>query len=465
MSQATLTASQKEKKALSRKFYQLIIRWHFFCGLLFIPLTLVISLSGIVYLFEDEYEEYVFEDILFVQPGEERLPATALLSIAEAAYPGMRISGLKFFTDPARSTQLTIRSGGNMPHHGSVEKPKVTSMEWAGDGAVKVPMVMNRQRTTVYLNPYTGDVLGELKSGETLMSFMKDLHGNLLGGNFGSYFVELTSCWVMMLMATGLVMWWPRGKVGVRGTLTLRLNESKRVFWRDLHAVPAFYFSFLIIFLIVSGLPWTQTWGGAFHSIQRDLGMNATSGFHSRTLKSTVIEGSHQPPISLDRVISAAEKKGYFGEIKVKIPRNKADTFAILQDSDDPAERLSMHFDQYSGAMLGETEWQEVPLLAKAVTYGIKLHRGEYFGVWNLVLALVSTLVLVFMCVSGVVLWLKRRPTGKLGAPKRPKSYEEPSWLLWTTFSFAVFMPLLGASLIAFFVGDWCYAKAKKINV
>jgi len=462
MSTVALTASEKEKKALSRKFYQLIIRWHFFCGLLFIPLTIVISISGIVYLFEDEYEEYVFEDILFVEPSAQRLPASALIESAKKAYPNMRVSGFKFFTDPTRSAQVTLRNSPSMPHHGKPAKPEIVSMEWAGDGPVKVPVVINRQRTTAYLNPYTGEVLGKLGRGETLMSFMKDLHGNLLGGKFGSYLVELTSCWVIMLMATGLVMWWPRGKVGIRGTLTLRLNESKRVFWRDLHAVPAFYFSFLIIFLVISGLPWTQTWGGAFHSIQRDLGMNAPGGFHSRTLKSTLTDGTHQHPISVDYVIAEAAKKGYYGEIKVKTPRDNKDTFAILQDSDDPAERLTMHFDQYSGKMIGDTKWDEVPLMAKAVTYGIKLHRGEYFGVWNLVLALVTTLILVFMCVSGIVLWLKRRPNGKLGAPKRPRRYEEPKWLIWTTFSFAVFMPLLGASLIAFFIGDWCYTKARQ---
>ncbi len=467
MSLATLTPEEKAKNALSRKFYQLIRRWHFFCGLLFIPLTLIISISGIIYLFEDEYEEYFFKDILFVEPAGERLPATRLVDIAKTSYPGMRASGFKFFTDPTRSAQITLKKGQSAPHHGTAAKPEKHQdirMEWADDGPIKVPVVVNAERSTAYINPYTGEVLGKLTRGDTLMSFMKDLHGNLLGGKFGSYFVELTSCWVIMLMATGLVMWWPRGKVGVRGTLTLRLNESKHIFWRDLHAVPAFYFSFLIIFLVVSGLPWTQTWGGVFHSIQRDLGMNATAGFHSRTLKSRVIEGEHQHTITLDYVIAEADKKGYQGEIKVKIPRNPKDTFAILQDSDDPAKRLTMHFDQYSGKMLGDAQWDSVPLLAKAVTYGIKLHRGEFFGVWNLILALVATLVLVFMCISAIVIWLRRRPAGKFGAPKGPRSYEEPKWLLWTTFSFAVFMPLLGASLIAFFIGDWCYSKMRQVT-
>jgi len=458
MSIISASNEEKQKKALSRKLYQLIIRWHFFCGLLFIPLTIIISISGIVYLFEDEYEEYVFDDLLFVKPGAEVLPASTLISIAKKELPNQRASGFKYFDQPTRSAQVVLRSGTNKPHHG---KPEVTSMEWAGDGPEKVKMVMNQSRSTVYINPYTGKVLGTNKNGDTLMSFMKDLHGNLLGGKFGSLFVELTSSWIMMLMATGILMWWPRGKVGIRGTLIPRLSESKRIFWRDLHAIPAFYFSFLIIFLIVSGLPWTEVWGTAFHTVQRDLNMSAPAGFHSRSVKSTLDKNSasHQHPISIDHVISSAKEKGYYGEIKVKIPRSPTDTFAILQDSDDPAERASMHFDQYSGKILAESEWSKIPVMAKAVTYGIKLHRGEYFGVWNLVLVLITTLILVFMCVSGIVLWLKRRPKGKLGEPKRPKRYTEPAWLIWTTVGFAAFMPLLGASLLLFILADWCYSK------
>lgn len=460
MSEALPEKTTIKNRALSRKFYQLIIRWHFFCGLLFIPLTLIISISGCVYLFEDEYEEYFFKELLFVEPGTSRLPASDLLNKAKLNTPNMKASGFVYFDDPTRSTQVKLRSGSSMPHHGA---PPKTSMEWAGGGPEKVPVVMDIKRTTIFMNPYTGDILGAHTNGDTLMSFMKDLHGNLLGGKFGSLLVELTSSWVMMLMATGLVMWWPRGKVGIRGTLIPRLNESNRVFWRDLHAVPAFYFSFFIIFLVISGLPWTLVWGDAFHSIQQKLDMRAPAGFHSRLLKSDASSASNGK-ISLDYVISEAKNKGYNGEIKVKIPKNRTDTFAILQDSDDPAERASMHFDQYSGKIISASEWDKVPLMAKAVTYGIKLHRGEYFGGWNLVLVLVTTLILIFMCISGIVLWIKRRPTNKLGAPKRPRGYEEPRWLLWTTFGFAAFMPLLGASLVAFLVGDWCYSKIRSAN-
>jgi uncharacterized iron-regulated membrane protein len=452
MSEIATSNSAIVKRAASRKFYQLIIRWHFFCGLLFIPLIIVISISGCIYLFEDEYEDFMYQDLLFVNPGEKKLPASALLSKAKLVVPEMRAASFKSYPQAERSTEIIFRAKA-MNH----DKPMKTSMEWAGDGPEKVRMVMNRERTSVFINPYSGEVLGSMKSSERLMAFMKDLHGNLLTGKVGTKLVELTSCWVMMLMTTGLIMWWPRGKTGVMGTLIPRFKTNKRLFWRDLHAVPAFYFSFFIIFLVISGLPWTDVWGDAFHKVQRDLKMSAPAGFHSRELNSKYFQGAQ--PISIDQVIEEAKSRGYQGELNVKIPRNIRDTYAIQRNSDDPAERPSMHFDQYTGKVLAASDWGKVPLLAKSVSYGIKLHRGEYFGVWNLVLVLVTTLVLIFMAVSGIVLWLQRRPKGKLGAPKYPKDYKQPRWVIGTTIGFSVFMPLLGASLVAFIIGDWVYAK------
>ena len=153
----------------------------------------------------------------------------------------MRAASLKVTQKLSEALRLFFRA----KHQ---HKPVETSMEWAGDGPEKVRMVMNRERSSVFINPYTGDILGKMKSSDRLMGFMKDLHGNLLAGKIGTKFVELSSCWVMMLMTTGLIMWWPRGKVGVMGTLIPRLKTNKRLFWRDCMQYLLFTFHFSSFF-------------------------------------------------------------------------------------------------------------------------------------------------------------------------------------------------------------------------
>ena len=202
MSQSVgLSPEQKAKNATSRKFYQLIIRWHFICALIFTPLIIVVTVSGIIYLFEHEYENIVYQDLKFVEPGNQRLSAEQLLSNVNSEMTALKLSNMKTFEDPSRSVEMIMRP--------IMRKTKpAMSMEWAGGGPNKVPMDMNmnRERISVFINPYTGSILGSVNSSDRLMSFMKDLHGNLLTGKVGTKFVELSSCWAMVLTVTGLIM-------------------------------------------------------------------------------------------------------------------------------------------------------------------------------------------------------------------------------------------------------------------
>ncbi len=96
------------KRAASRKFYQLIIRWHFYCGLLFIPLIIVISVSGCIYLFEDEYEDFMYKQLLFVEPGDKVLPASVLLNKAQRAFPHLNANHFKLSGEKERSAEIIL---------------------------------------------------------------------------------------------------------------------------------------------------------------------------------------------------------------------------------------------------------------------------------------------------------------------------------------------------------------------
>ncbi|TWG95900.1 PepSY-associated transmembrane protein [Mesorhizobium sp. J18] len=52
---------------------------------------------------------------------------------------------------------------------------------------------------------------------------------------------------------------------------------------------------------------------------------------------------------------------------------------------------------------------------------GIALHQGN-LGWWNIALNLLFCSAIILMAISGVVMWWKRRPKGKLAAPLYPWS-------------------------------------------
>ena len=113
----------------------------------------------------------------------------------------------------------------------------------------------------VYVNPRTLEVLKIYDEDQRLDHFTLRLHGEMLIGNTGSYIVELAASWTVVMILTGLYLWWPRTSERFAGVFYPRLKQGQRIFWRDIHAVTGVYVSFFALFLLFSGLPWAKSWG------------------------------------------------------------------------------------------------------------------------------------------------------------------------------------------------------------
>ena len=88
---------------------------------------------------------------------------------------------------------------------------------------------------------------------------MHDLHGELLLGEPGAIAVELAGAWAIIMVVTGLYLWWPRANIGLAGVLYPRLSSGGRAFLRDLHAVTGIWLSFFALFFLITALPWTRS--------------------------------------------------------------------------------------------------------------------------------------------------------------------------------------------------------------
>lgn len=90
---------------------------------------------------------------------------------------------------------------------------------------------------------------------------------------------------------------------------------------------------------------------------------------------------------------------------------------------------------------------------------GIPIHMGRWTLI-NLILNVLLCVLLIGLCVAGIYLWIKRRPSNvglRLGAPKPPKSVTQSHYwlvasLVWV--GVAVFVPIVGAAVLLFLVVD-----------
>lgn len=410
----------KPKK--SKKLYTAIWRWHFYAGLFVIPISILLGLTGSLYLFKPYIEPMLYRDMWTVTAETTPLSVDDQLSRAKAARPDWKASDITFGMEADDATAVTMKNE-------------------AGDTVL------------VYANPYTGDITGDIVRDDMFMRKVRKLHGELLLGDAGSYVVELTASWAIVLLVTGIYLWWPRPTFRLKGTFIPRLNEGKRIFWRDMHAVVAMYASGFILLLISTGLPWSQMWGGGLDRVQEATGQTTplAAGFFM-PIKSTPIDG--QAPLTLSEAISIAESHEMPTGYTVVLPKGPEGTYGFTYRALDVDETKFVYIDQYSGEVVSQATWDDYPLLAKGITSGIRLHQGELFGIPNLIAMLFAALGMVWMSATAAIMWWQRRPSGKLGAPKLPDNWIIPRGITIITIALGIFYPLVGISLIIFLLLD-----------
>ncbi len=112
-----------------------------------------------------------------------------------------------------------------------------------------------------------------------------------------------------------------------------------------------------------------------------------------------------------------------------------------------------MTYDPKTGVETGRSGFAEQHVIDRVVNTGVAWHEGQLFGWVNQLIGVLTALALASISILGVVMWLKRRPQGALGAPPAIAGRAKP-WLIATLIVLALLLPLFGASLIIILVID-----------
>jgi uncharacterized iron-regulated membrane protein len=348
---------------------------------------------------------------------------------------------------------------------------------------------------SVFVNPANAQVQGERDDDWNLQEAAVGLHGSLLLGDTGDNVVEIAACWGLILTVSGLYLWWPRKGSKVWGTLLPRLNtKNKRIFWRDLHAVPGFWLSLVVIFLIVTGLPWATFWGTNFAKVWAqypaqlwdNVPLSDTTAASLNTASEKIVpwatENTPLPTsdqsagsglattpagllgltpgtvINLDSIVAFGQQIGVPAGFSVTEPSDDTGVYTISIFADQSTKSRTLHIDQYTGKALADIGWNQWGIVPKLVETGIVLHEGRFFGVLNQLLMLFAALTVIMLAVTGPVMWWQRRPKGRLGAPAMPK-LPLMRGLLAIIIVLGVIFPLAGLSFAVVVALDWLVIK------
>lgn len=412
------------------RLYGRFWRWHFYAAFLVIPFVLLQSVTGTLYLWHDEWSDWAHPELRFVAPAGPFASLDAQLAAAVAAQPHAQPTTLLVPVDPLRATQVMF--GG---HHGE------------GD-ALPFP---------VFVDPYRAQVLGELPGWSWLPGWSRKIHGGWPLGDAGSWLLELGACWAVVMILTGLYLWWPRQR-GLLAALLPRTQLGVRVLIKDLHGSVAVLFSAILLVFLVSALPWTHFWGNqVLKPIQNAAGQPSPFGDVFRSKSQPLADVS---PMSLDEAVRRARAEGLAGSLEIGIGSAPDAAIVIRNQQPRSSQETAVAFDRYSRALLVKTTWADYPPIPRAVSTGVDLHEGHFFGRANQWFNTLTALALLWISITGLLSWWLRRPRGRLAPPPR-NAARLPAWALVAGLALCVLMPLLAVSVVALWAVDGAFVRLR----
>ena len=420
-------------------FYNTAWRWHFYAGLFVAPFMVMLALTGIIYLFKPQLDSLMYSSLLKVPAGHHTVSADELLQRVKSAYPQGQITQYLPPANAERSAQFVVKNEGH--------------------------------ELNVFIDPYHGDILGEQDAKQTLQAIARAIHGELMIGTVGDRLIELAAGWGVVLVVSGVFLWWPRGQSA--GILWPRLNSRGRVLWRDLHAVTGFWGAALLLVMLLSGMTWTGFWGKQYAQVWNVFPAamwnnvptsDIEAGSLNNAARQTVpwamentpmpMSGDHAEHMAHGGMQHGPAARKVEPGYSITLPTTASGVFTIAVFADDPRNDATLHIDQYTGKVLADVRFEQYGAVARATEIGVMLHEGKMFGTFNQIVVLLICLMILLSAVSGVVIWWKRRPQGKFGVP--PLRHDLPKWKTGVAIMLvlAVIFPLVGASLVVVWLLD-----------
>lgn len=420
-----MTNAPAASRDVAPRWRNAVWRWHFYAGLFCMPFVLWLSLTGTLYLWRPQIEGWLDRRIdRLVGAG---IPASpdAQVAAALAAVPGSTLHRYIVPEAPDEAVRILVTAGG--------EDERVT------------------------LDPHSLAVLRVEAEEKRPFRLLFHLHGELLAGTPGSILVEIAACWTIVMLLTGLFLWWPRG------VLYPRLRAGRRLFWRDLHATAGLWVSLLALGLILTGLPWAKVWGSYLGDVRELTGtlrgpVDWTIG-GKPSAQDPMLGGHaghararHAPtmvPGELGRVLAAVEPQRIAPPVLVAPPGHPGAPWSVTSNAADRPLRSDLKVEGATGRVVERVDFARRHWIDRVIGTGVAAHEGALFGLANQLLGTVAALLLALLSVSGAVLWWRRRPAGSLGAPVARARPAVGGGLAAAVLTLGVAMPMFGATLVA----------------
>jgi uncharacterized iron-regulated membrane protein len=367
------------------------VRWrnwlfqaHLWSGLIVGLYFVLIGLTGSLIVFKKELERAAIPHLITVPKGSSQASFQAMYDRVRTAYPNASISNVFLYPE---------------------------GVSWS------FRLSQNRERVQVYVDPYTGQILGEDRYGGKFLQWVYDLHVNLLAGETGEFLNGIGGFLMAFIALSGLVVWWPGLRRWASGFRYERHARWKRQNY-DLHKLSGFASAALLLLLGVTGSYWT--WPKHYEATLAWL----TQG-PAKTVAPVVPKSPREQWKSLDIILSEARRALPEGQPTLfRFAARPGDTHGLkrflpgdwrTQGDDtvylDPATAQVVRLDYHKEQALGVRLQRDI--------YG--LHFGMFGGLPTRILWVFIGFTPLLLFLTGLLMYWNRVLAKKLPSWNQPR--------------------------------------------
>lgn len=364
-----------------KKIFRKIHLW------LSVPFGVIITLicfSGAMLVFENEVMELTRHELYYVKKVEATpLPVDQLLEEVVLTLPdSVSVTGISIFSDPERAWQVNL------------SKPR---------------------RASMYVDQYTGEIKGKYERSAFFTTMFR-LHRWLLdsmktdGGIFwGKMIVGVSTLLFVVVLVSGIVIWWPRTRKALKNSLRISVGRGLRRFWYDLHVAGGMYALIFLLAMALTGLTWSFGWyRTGFYKVfgaevqQRGAhGGAASRGVHKQD------KGRHtsSPYIYWQQVYEQLVQRNP-GYKQIALSDGAANVSFSTFGNQRASDRYK--FNPRNGKIDEVVLYEDAEKAGKIRGWIYSVHVGSWGGMLTRLLTFIAALVGAILPLTGYYLWIKR---------------------------------------------------------
>ncbi|GAB3509628.1 PepSY-associated TM helix domain-containing protein [Emticicia fontis] len=364
-------------------FKKAIGKIHLWLGLASGLVVFIISITGCIYAFQSEIQDLTQSYRYVNVENKPMLPPSTLKALVEKAVPNKNIHSITY------------------------ERP----------GRAAIATIFHFEPTyyyLVYINPYTGEVLKTKNMDQDFFHFILDGHFYLwLPDSIGQPVVASATLIFVVLMISGMILWWPKNKSATKQRFSIKWNAKWRRVNYDLHNVLGFYATWVVIILAVTGLVWGFQWfsNAYYYALS---GGKQTKEYYEPESGKALVSNTTEPAIDKIWRKMIVETPGA-QTIEVHPPETAKSTIvtATTTDADVYWKHDYRYFDQYTlkevSVLHPYGRLKDISTADKIMRMNYDIHVGAVFGLAGKILAFCASLIAASLPVTGVYIWWGRR--------------------------------------------------------